>query len=113
MSRERKAAAIAQAAPVFAALGDGTRLAIVSKLSVAGPQSIARLSEGSGVTRQAVTKHLTTLAEAGLVHDTWSGRERIWQLETARLDKARRYLDDISDQWDVAIGRLKALVEEP
>jgi DNA-binding transcriptional ArsR family regulator len=113
MSRSRNAAVkFSEAAPVFAALGEATRLALVARLCTDGPLSIARLSEGSGVTRQAVTKHLHTLAEAGVVHGTRAGRERIWQLETRRLERARRCLDQISDQWDAAIARLKAFVEE-
>ena len=113
MSRARSAAArLGEAAPVFAALGEATRLALVAKLCTEGPLSIARLSEGTGVTRQAITKHLHTLADAGLVHGMRSGRERIWELETKRLEKARRCLDDISVQWDAAIARLRTLVED-
>ncbi|MBI2220196.1 MAG: helix-turn-helix transcriptional regulator [Acidobacteria bacterium] len=112
MSRGRNAAtALKDAAPVFAALGETTRLRLVARLCHEGPLSIARLSEGAGVTRQAVTKHLHTLAEAGLVHGTRSGRERIWQLEPKRLENARRCLDQISTQWDAAIDRLRAFVE--
>jgi DNA-binding transcriptional ArsR family regulator len=114
MSRSRSATAAArltEAAPVFAALGDTTRLAVVGRLCTEGPLSIVRLSDESGVTRQAITKHLHVLADAGLVRHSRSGRERIWELEPKRLEKARRYLDQISDQWDVAVGRLKAFVE--
>jgi DNA-binding transcriptional ArsR family regulator len=103
---------LTEAAPVFAALGDRTRLRLVSRLCADGPLSIARLSEDADVTRQAITKHLHALAAAGLVRDTRRGRERIWELEPRRLDEARRYLDQISAQWDSAIGRLKAFVEE-
>ena len=113
MSRRRTAAATFEtAAPVFAALGEATRLAVVARLCAEGPLSIARLSEGAGVTRQAITKHLLTLADAGLVHDTRAGRERIWELETARLEHARRCLDQISHQWDAALTRLRAFVEQ-
>jgi DNA-binding transcriptional ArsR family regulator len=116
MSRRPNAAAVAErfndAAPVFAALGEPTRLRLVAKLCAEGPLSIARLSDGTGVTRQAITKHLETLAEAGLVQSARAGRERIWELETKRLEKARRCLDDISAQWDGAITRLRAFVEE-
>jgi DNA-binding transcriptional ArsR family regulator len=114
MSRSRSAAAVrfTEAAPVFAALGEPTRLTIVGKLCAEGPLSIARLSEGTGVTRQAITKHLRTLAHAGLVHGARAGREQIWELETKRLEKARRCLDQISDQWDAAITRLQAFIEE-
>jgi DNA-binding transcriptional ArsR family regulator len=114
MSRARSAAVAAKlndSAPVFAALGDETRLHIVARLCAEGPLSIARLSEGSGVTRQAITKHLNALADAGLAKNARSGREQIWELETRRLEMARRCLDQISDQWDSAINRLKAYVE--
>ena len=99
-------------APVFAALGDETRLAIVARLSTGGPRSIAGLTEGSTVTRQAITKHLHVLAGAGLVRGVRRGRERIWELEARRLDEARRYLAEISEHWDVALGRLKKFVED-
>jgi DNA-binding transcriptional ArsR family regulator len=114
MSRSRSATAakIAEAAPVFAALGDATRLRLVTRLCGDGPLSIARLSDGSGVTRQGITKHLNALAAAGLVRDTRSGRERIWELEPRRLESARRCLDMIADQWDAALGRLKEFVEK-
>lgn len=103
---------MAEAAPVFAALGDPTRLAVVARLCTEGPLSITRLSAGTPVTRQAITKHLQTLAAAGLVHSARSGRERIWELETRRLEQAQRCLTAISEQWDAAIGRLRAFVEK-
>ena len=105
-------AGLAHAAPLFAALGDETRLALVARLCSGGPQSIARLTTGSAVTRQAITKHLDVLAGAGLVHDLRRGRERIWQLDTDRLGEAGRRLDQISKQWDHALARLKKFVEE-
>jgi DNA-binding transcriptional ArsR family regulator len=108
----RSARAWADAAPVFAALGDPTRLRIVDRLSTEGPLSIARLTEGTTVTRQAITKHLDALAGAGLVRDAREGRERVYELETKRLERARACLDRISRQWDVAIDRLRAMVEE-
>jgi DNA-binding transcriptional ArsR family regulator len=103
---------VSGAAPVFAALGDETRLAIVARLCKSGPVSIARLTEGSEVTRQAVTKHLRTLEDAGLVRSSRAGRERRWEVRTARLEEARRHLDAISRQWDGAIERLRAMVED-
>ena len=113
MSRRRSAAVrLQEAAPIFAALGETTRLTLVAKLCAEGPLSITRLSDGMGVTRQAITKHLHTLAQAGLVQSTRSGREQIWELETARLERARWCLDQISVQWDAALGRLQAFVEE-
>jgi DNA-binding transcriptional ArsR family regulator len=91
-----ESADLAQAAPVFAALGDATRLALVARLCAGGPLSIARLTAGSAVTRQAITKHLNVLASAGLVHDVRRGRERIWELNPDRLVEARAGLDEIS-----------------
>jgi len=98
-------------APVFAALGDKTRLKIVSRLCEGGPLSITRLTGGERITRQAVTKHLHTLAHAGLVTSRRAGRERIWQLQPRRLEEVRRHLAAISRQWDDAIDRLRAFVE--
>ena len=103
---------LGNAAAVFAALGDDTRLALVARLSAHGPQSISKLTESVEVTRQAVTKHLEALADAGLVHSLKEGRERIWELEPKRLEDAQRYLDQISSQWDRAIDRLRAFVED-
>ena len=84
----------------------------MARLCAEGPLSITRLSDGAGVTRQAITKHLNALSAAGLATNMKTGREQIWELDTRRLEIARRCLDRISDQWDVALGRLKALVEE-
>ena len=104
--------AIARTAPVFAALGDETRLALVARLSSEGPLSITRLTAGSAVTRQAVTKHLNVLATAGLVSDLRQGRERIWELEPQQMEAARTYLDHVSKRWDAALDRLSRFVEE-
>ncbi len=111
MSRALKGVAIADAAPVFAALGDRTRLQLVSRLCRSGPLAIVQLTESSKVSRQAVTKHLRALEHAGLVSSDRSGRERIWKLQTRRLADARRYLVEISSQWDGALQRLQAFVE--
>lgn len=102
---------LADAAPVFAALGDPARLHIVSRLCNCGPLPIVRLTEGSHITRQAISKHLAALADAGLVESERSGRERVWRLQPRRLAEVRRSLDRISAQWDQAIERLRALVE--
>jgi DNA-binding transcriptional ArsR family regulator len=110
--RDRTDRALEDAAPVFVALGDPTRLAVVARLCKEGPQSITRLSQGAAVSRQAITKHLETLAEAGLVRDTRRGRERVWEMEPRRLDLVRRELARLASQWDAALGRLQLLVEE-
>lgn len=99
------------AAPLFAALGDRTRLAIVARLCTEGPQSTAGLTNGSGVTRQAVDKHLRALEDAGVVGSARAGRERLWALDPARVDEARALLDQVSRQWDARLARLRALVE--
>lgn len=74
--------------------------------------SISRLTAGLGITRQGVTKHLRVLAGAGLVRGRRRGKESLWQLERRRLEDARRSLDLISRQWDVALDKLKLFVED-
>ena len=103
---------VSRAAPVFAALGDQTRLALVARMSSDGPLSITQLTAGSAVTRQAITKHLGVLASAGLVSDRRQGRERIWELELEQMEAARSYLEHVSKRWDAALDRLKQFVEE-
>jgi len=112
MPRRSNTAKLRGSAPVFAALGDETRLALVVRLCSDGPRSITRLTAGSSITRQAITKHLHVLAGAGLVRDVWRGRERIWEFDAERLNEARRCLDEISKGWDGALARLKKFVEE-
>ena len=100
-----------RSALLFAALGDSTRLRLVSRLSNDGPSSITRLTAGSRVTRQAISKHLRVMEGAGLVHSERKGRESLWQLDQRRLEEARRYLGLISKQWDNALNRLRDFVE--
>jgi DNA-binding transcriptional ArsR family regulator len=99
------------AAPVFAALGDVNRLRIVTRLCERGPLSIVRIADGAKVSRQAVTKHLRGLEQACIARSSRAGRERIWELCPERFSEVRRYLDQISSDWDAALGRLRALVE--
>jgi len=99
-------------ASVFAALGDETRLRLLVRLCDGGSMSISRLTAGTKVTRQAISKHLRVMEGAGLVRSSRRGRERLWQLERRRLADARHYLDLISKEWDEALGRLKKFVEE-
>jgi DNA-binding transcriptional ArsR family regulator len=100
------------ASAIFAALGDDVRLALVSRLAARGPLSTLRLGEGATMTRQAVTKHLEVLEGAGVVRSTRSGRERVWEVDGDRLLSAREGLDAISRDWDRALARLKAFVED-
>ena len=104
-------ARLKDAAPLFAALGDATRLAVLVSLCSGGPLTVTRLSGKFEVSRQALTKHLEVLSEAGLVKSSRQGRERIWAFEPGRLEDAHQYLERLSKQWDVALGRLKAFVE--
>ena len=112
MARRFPLARVRDAAPLFAALGDPTRLALVALLSAGGPASIAGLAGGVDVSRQAVTKHLHVLEDAGLVRGFRSGREHVWELEPKRLATAQDYLARIDAQWDAALDRLEAFLEE-
>jgi DNA-binding transcriptional ArsR family regulator len=111
--RTNSAAVYRAAVPVFAALGDDQRLALVRRLCAGGPASLSHLAAGAGITRQGVSKHLRVLAEAGLVRSTRRGRERVWTLEPARMLAAQRALDQISRDWDSALDRLRQFVERP
>ncbi|HKP23437.1 MAG TPA: metalloregulator ArsR/SmtB family transcription factor [Dongiaceae bacterium] len=103
---------LATRALIFAALGDETRLLVLARLSDGHPQSISRLTSGTNLTRQAVTKHLQVLAHAGVVRNVRSGRESLFELEPQPIEDVRNYLDQVSKQWDDALARLKAQVED-
>jgi DNA-binding transcriptional ArsR family regulator len=98
-------------APVFAALGDETRLSLVAKLCGGQPHSISQLTEGSKLTRQAITKHLRVLESAGIVHSVRTGRESRFEFDPEPLEGIKEYLDFVSEQWDHALSRLQSLVE--
>ena len=110
--RPSRLAELRARATVFAALGDETRLSVLSKLLTGEQQSIARLTEGTRLTRQAVTKHLRVLEDAGVVRSTRVGRESLFEIEPRPIEDARAYLDRIAQQWDDALHRLKAFVED-
>ncbi len=99
-------------APVFAALGDVTRLELVSRLSDGKQYSIVQLTDGLGLTRQGVTKHLQVLKQAGIVSCKRVGRESRFTIRPDPIVKARDYLARASAQWDEAIERLRASVED-
>ncbi|MDD2923799.1 metalloregulator ArsR/SmtB family transcription factor [Rhodoferax sp.] len=98
-------------ASVFAALGDPTRLKLVAVLCAGGAFSIAQLTANAEISRQGVTKHLQVLAQAGVVRDVKRGRERLWQLEPGQIDEAKRTLEIIGKEWEVALGQLKTFAE--
>jgi DNA-binding transcriptional ArsR family regulator len=110
--RKSRMPALQKTAPVFAALGDPTRLRLIAALCAGGALSIAQLTAGTAITRQATTKHLEVLADAGLVRDIRQGRERLWEFEPSRLDEARHSLEAIAVQWDQRLQRLKTFVEK-
>jgi len=105
-------ARLPERAAIFAALGDETRLRLLDKLAEGEAQSISRLAAGSPLTRQAVTKHLGVLEQAGLVRRTRAGRESLYAMRPEPLRDAFSYLDDVSRAWDDALARLKSFVEE-
>lgn len=100
------------AAPIFAALGDETRLALVRKLAAGTPHSIAQLTSGTRLTRQAVTKHLRVLERAGIVHAARAGRESRFELDPEPMQELKTYIELVSEQWDETLRRLKAYVEK-
>jgi DNA-binding transcriptional ArsR family regulator len=111
-ARDSRLDALKTRATVFAALGDETRLAVLAKLCNGVPQSISRLAAGTELSRQAVTKHLRVLANAGVVRNTRVGRESLFELELQPIEEVRDYLDHVSKQWDDALARLKSHVEQ-
>jgi DNA-binding transcriptional ArsR family regulator len=104
------------AAPIFAALGDETRLLLVAKLvtSLSGgrPCSISQLTEGTKLTRQAITKHLRVLETVGIVHIVRTGRESLFEFDPEPIAGSKQYLESVSEQWDQALSRLKSFVED-
>lgn len=96
---------------MFAALGDATRLSLVTKLCAGQRQSISQLAKGSNLTRQAITKHLRVLETAGVVHSVRSGRESLFEFEPEPIEEIKIYLDLVSKQWDQTLARLKTFVE--
>ncbi len=111
MARNNAAAPV-RSAPIFAALGDVTRLELVSRLSRGEPRSISQLCNGLDLTRQGVSKHLRVLEEAGLVASQRVGREQQYSFTPAPIGDAADYLSRVCEQWDDAVMRLKAFVED-
>jgi DNA-binding transcriptional ArsR family regulator len=99
-------------APVFAALGDETRLALVAKLCGGQSRSISQLTKGSKLTRQGITKHLRVLESVGIVHSVHAGRESVFEFDPTPIKEMREYLDFVSEQWDQALARLKSFIED-
>ncbi|ACK50089.1 transcriptional regulator, ArsR family [Methylocella silvestris BL2] len=111
MSNDSAPTSPADPAPIFAALGDGTRLSLLAKLSDGQSQSIVKLSADTELTRQAIAKHLRVLENAGLVSSIKVGRESHFAFRPQKIAEARSYLDHVSEQWDAALSRLRSFVE--
>lgn len=99
-------------APLFAALGHEARLALIAKLCLGEPLSISELTQGTRLTRQAITKHLRVLETAGVVHSLRSGRESLFEFNSQSMEEMKKYLETVSKQWDQALARLRAFVED-
>lgn len=115
MSHTRRSTSAAQRqarAPVFAALGDQTRLLLVAKLCGGQPHSISQLTQGSKLTRQAITKHLRVLESVGIVHSVRTGRENRFKFDRQPIEGIKEYLDFVSEQWDQALAGLRSFVED-
>jgi DNA-binding transcriptional ArsR family regulator len=114
MSRRKRSVTAAKwqaPAPVFAALGDETRLSLVAKLCAGQPRSISQLTAGTRLTRQAITKHLRVLESAGIVHGVRAGRESLFEFDPQPMEQIKNYIDLVSEQWDQTLSRLKLFVE--
>ena len=107
-----KAEALRRQADVFSALSDPTRLSLLLMLAAGHPLSIIMLTGDTGLTRQAVTKHLHVLEHAGLVSSVRTGRENRFTCRSEALREARDFLDQVSTLWDDALERLKGVVED-
>jgi DNA-binding transcriptional ArsR family regulator len=103
----------ASAAPteVFAALGDDTRWAILTRLGTA-PASASALARELPVSRQAIVKHLEVLRASGLVEAEPRGRELVHRALGDRLSRLARDLDRIAESWDRRLADLKRLAEQ-
>ena len=110
--RSSRAAKRRPRAPVFAALGDEVRLSLIAKLCAGQPYSISQLTQGTGLTRQAITKHLRVLESVGIVHGVHRGRESLFEFDPKPMEETKKYLNFVSEQWDQALSRLKSFLED-
>ncbi len=111
-ARARLARRLPQAATMFAALGDPTRLALVTRLCDGSRRSITQLCAGQPLTRQAISKHLRVLEDARVIRSERTGRESLYTLDPQPIGELRAYIDLVSSQWDDALARLKSFVEK-
>jgi DNA-binding transcriptional ArsR family regulator len=93
---------------VFDALGDPGRRSLVASVAALGSATATELAAELPVTRQAVAKQLTALADAGLLRSTRVGRETRYELTPERLGDAAAWLVEVGSRWDdrlAALGR--------
>lgn len=102
---------VGSAANGFAALGDPTRLALLTMLSDGDARSITELSSGFDLSRQAITKHLRILEAEQLITGQRAGRETRFALQVKRLDDLGDFLQTVSQQWDQTLNRLREHLE--
>lgn len=98
-------------APVFAALSDDTRWAILTRLAER-PASASALARELPVSRQAIVKHLEVLVAVGLVQSQREGQELVHRALDSRLSDVAGQLQQIADAWDGRLARLKQVAEE-
>jgi DNA-binding transcriptional ArsR family regulator len=97
---------------VFSALADPSRRFLVETLASRGSATPTELAGELPVTRQAVTKHLTALRAAGLVHARRQGRETRYELDPAPLGDAAGWISHVGSQWDSRLDALARHVAE-
>lgn len=94
--------------PVFAALSDPTRRFVVGALADGREVTVTELAQRLPISRQAVSKHLATLAGAGLVSDVRRGRERRYRLQPESLGEAAAWIAEVGGRWDQRLAALRA-----
>lgn len=104
----------AAAEQVFVALADPTRRAILAALATDGPSTVTDLAGRLPITRQAITKHLTLLTEAGLVVPQPGERRRVrFRLQTAPVRIAQQFLAALAHDWDDRLDVLQRYLTTP
>lgn len=100
-------------APVFAALGDPHRQQLLLMLARGGAASASALAPSLPMSRQAVDRHLRVLSGAGLLEPRRSGREVLYAVRRAELDRSAEWLRELADGWDRRLAAVKAAAETP
>ena len=100
-----------QGSEVFAALADPTRRHLIQMLASRGGTSATALAAELPISRQAVSKHLAALGDAGLVHSRRAGREILYELQPAPLEDAAAWIAEVGAEWDDRLARLRSLLE--